>query len=161
MTPADLIEQLMVLTDVDEFLGYLHPDAEYQPLPDSPVYRGLTEIRAWAEHEAADPARAQPLPVSVTETVDKAVVRGQVRFVRGTVERRHSVLEVAAWVVTVSDGKLRRVEAFSSWTRRTPPRASLRAAARGGAGSAAASNCCSVSRRAAWRCARGRQPTAR
>lgn len=39
MTPADLIEQLMALTDadVDEFLGYLHPDAEYLPLPDSPV----------------------------------------------------------------------------------------------------------------------------
>jgi hypothetical protein len=44
------------------------------------------------------------------------VVRGQVRFIRGTVEKRHNVLEVAAWVVTFSDGKLRRTEAFSSWS---------------------------------------------
>ena len=115
VTPADLIEQMLALTEVDEVMAFLHADAEYQSLPDAPVYRGLTEIRAWAEHEAADPGRPQALPVSITESVDKAVVRGQVKFVRGTVERRHSVLEVAAWVVTVSDGKLRRVEAFSSW----------------------------------------------
>ena len=43
------------------------------------------------------------------------VIRGHVRYIRGSVERRHNVLEIAAWVVTVSDGKLRRVEAFSSW----------------------------------------------
>src|SRR5215208_5205511 len=115
VTPADLIERLIALTEVEEFIGLVHPDAEYQPLPDAPVYRGLTEIREYAEHAAADPIRPQAMPVSVTETVDKAVVRGQVRFVRGTVARRHNVLEVAAWVVTVSDGKLRRVEAFSSW----------------------------------------------
>jgi hypothetical protein len=53
--------------------------------------------------------------VSVTETADRAVIRGQVRYIRGSVEKRHNVLEIAAWVVTVSDGKLRRVEAFSSW----------------------------------------------
>ena len=105
----------MALTDVDEFLALVHPDAEYQPRPGAPVYHGLAEIREWAEHEAADPARPQPLPVSVTETADRAVIRGQVEFIRGSVEKRHNVLEVAAWVVTFSDGKLRRVEAFSSW----------------------------------------------
>ena len=115
MTPADLIERLMTLTDVEEFLTFLHPDAEYQPFHDAPVYHGLAEIREWAVQEAADPARPQALPVSITETADTAVIRGQVRFVRGTAEKRHSVLEVAAWVVTVSDDKLRRVEAFSSW----------------------------------------------
>jgi ketosteroid isomerase-like protein len=116
MTPADIIEQMMALTSVEEWLELVHPDAEYQPLPDAPVYRGLAEIRRFAEHEAADPTRPQPLLVSVTETGDRAVVRGQVRFIRGTVEKRHNVLEVAAWVVTFSDGKLRRTEAFSSWS---------------------------------------------
>jgi hypothetical protein len=115
VTPADLIERLMTLTDVEEFLEYLHPDAEYQPFHDAPVFHGLAEIREWAVREAADPARPQALPVSITETADTAVIRGQVRFLRGTVDKRHSVLEVAAWVVTVSDDKLRRVEAFSSW----------------------------------------------
>ena len=115
-TPNELIERMMELTEVDEFLALVHPDAEYQPRPDTPVYRGLAEIREWAEHEAADPTRPQALPVSVTETADRAVIRGQVRYIRGSVEKRHNVLEVAAWVVTVSDGKLRRVEAFSSWS---------------------------------------------
>jgi ketosteroid isomerase-like protein len=115
-TPTELIEQMMALTEVEEFLALVHPDAEYQPRPDAPVYHGLAEIRAWAEHEAADPVRPQPLPVSVTETANRAVIRGQVRYVRGSVEKRHNVLEVAAWVVTFSDGKLRRVEAFSSWS---------------------------------------------
>jgi hypothetical protein len=116
VTPADLVEQMMALTSVEEWLALVHPDAEYQPLPDAPVYRGLAEIRRFAEHEAADPSRPQPLLVSVTETDDQAVVRGQVRFVRGSVEKRHNVLEVAAWVLTFSDGKLRRAEAFSSWS---------------------------------------------
>ena len=115
MTPADLIERMMTLTDVEEFLAFMHPEAEYQPFHDAPVYRGLAEIREWAVHEAADPARPQALPVSITETADTAVIRGQVKFLRGTSEKRHSVLEVAAWVVTISDDKLRRVEAFSSW----------------------------------------------
>ncbi len=116
MTPADLVERLMTLTDVEEFLAYLHPDADYQPFHDAPVFHGLAEIREWAVREAADPTRPQALPVSITETADTAVIRGQVRFLRGSVEKRHSVLEVAAWVVTVRDDKLRRVEAFSSWS---------------------------------------------
>jgi hypothetical protein len=115
-TPTELIERMMALTEVEEFLALVHPDAEYQPRPEAPVYHGLDEIREWALHEAADPARPQALPVSVTETDDRAVVRGQVRYIRGNVEKRHNVLEIAAWVVTVSDGKLRRVEAFSSWS---------------------------------------------
>ena len=115
MTPADLIEQLMTLTDVEEFLEFMHPDAEYQPFHDAPVFHGLDEIREWAVREAADPARPQALPVSITERADTAVIRGQVKFLRGPAEKPHSVLEVAAWVVTVSDGKLRRVKAFSSW----------------------------------------------
>ncbi len=115
-TPTELIERMLALTDVDEFLALVHPDAEYQPRPGDPVYHGLAEIREWAEHEAADPTRPQPLPVSVTETADRAVIRGQLRFIRGSVEKRHNVFEIAAWVVTVSDGKLRRVEAFSTWT---------------------------------------------
>ena len=114
-TPTELIERMLAMTEVDEFLALVHPDAECQPRPDAPVYHGLAEIREWAEHEAADPARPQALPVSVTETADRAVIRGQLRYIRGSVEKRHNVLEVAAWVVTVSDGKLRRVEAFSSW----------------------------------------------
>ena len=114
-TPTELIERMMALTDVEDFLALVHPDAEYQPRPEAPVYRGLAEIREWAVHEAADPARPQALPVSVTERADRAVIRGQVKYVRGNVEKRHNVLEIAAWVVTVSDGKLRRVEAFSSW----------------------------------------------
>ncbi|MEA2124158.1 MAG: hypothetical protein QOI80_940 [Solirubrobacteraceae bacterium] len=116
MTPTELIERMMALTEVEDFLAFVHPDAEYQPRPDAPVYRGLAEIRDWAEHEAADPVRPRALPVSVTETDDRAVIRGQVRYIRGSVEKRHNVLEMAAWVVTVSDGKLRRVEAFSSWS---------------------------------------------
>jgi hypothetical protein len=115
VTPTELIERMMALTEVEDFLRFLHPDAEYQPFPDSPVYRGLAEIKEWAEIEAADPARPRALPVSVTESADRAVIRGQVRFIRGSVEKRHNVFEVAAWVVTVSDDKLRRVEAFSSW----------------------------------------------
>ena len=114
-TPAELIERIMASTEVEEFLALVHPDADYQPRPEAPVYHGLDEIREWAVHEAADPARPEALPVSVTETADRAVVRGQVRYVRGSDERRHNVLEIAAWVVTVSDGKLRRVDAFSSW----------------------------------------------
>ena len=116
MSPADLVEQLMTLTSVEEFLAFMHPDAEYQPFPGVPVMHGLSEIRAYAEHAVGDPDRPQALPVSVTETSDTAVVRGQVRFIRGPVAKRHNVLEVAAWVVTVSDDKLRRVEAFSSWS---------------------------------------------
>jgi ketosteroid isomerase-like protein len=116
MTPGDLVEQLMAQTTVEGWIAYLHADAEYQPLPGAPVLRGLDEIREWAEREAADPDRPEVLPVSVTESAHTAVVRGQLRFVRGTTEKRHSVLEVAAWVVTVSDGRLRRVEAFSSWS---------------------------------------------
>jgi ketosteroid isomerase-like protein len=116
MTPADLVEQMLALKSVEEWLAFLHPDAEYQPLPGAPVYRGLAEIREYAERKAADPARPQALPVSVSETVDTAVVRGQVRFIRGGVAKRHNVLEVAAWVVTFNDGKLRRVEAFPSWS---------------------------------------------
>ena len=54
--------------------------------------------------------------MSITELADTAVIRGQVKFLRGSAEKRHNVLEVAAWVVTVSDDKLRRVEAFSSWS---------------------------------------------
>jgi ketosteroid isomerase-like protein len=115
VTPTELIERMMALTEVEDFLALVHPDAEYQPRPDAPVYRGLAEIREWAEHEVADPIRPKPLPVSVTETADRAVIRGQIRFIRGSVEKRHNVLEIAAWVVTVSDGKLRRLEAFSSW----------------------------------------------
>jgi tellurite resistance protein len=115
VTPTELIEKLLALTEVEDFLGFLHPDAEYQPFPDAPVYRGLAEIREWAEHEAADPVRATALPMSVTETADRAVIRGQIRFIRGSLEKRHNVIEVAAWVVAISDGKLRRVEAFSSW----------------------------------------------
>ena len=114
-TPTELIERLLAMTEVDEFLALVHPDAEYQPWPDTRVYRGIAEIREWAEQEAADPARPQALPVTVTERADRAVIRGQLRYIRGSVEKRHNVLEVAAWVVTVSDGKLRRVEAFSSW----------------------------------------------
>jgi ketosteroid isomerase-like protein len=116
VTPADLIELLLAQTNVEGFMDYLHPEAEYQPLPDAPVLRGAAEIRRWAEHAAADPVRPEALPMSVTETADKAVVRGQVRFIRGTAEKRHNVLEVAAWVVTVDDGRLRRLEAFSSWS---------------------------------------------
>ena len=115
MSPADLVECMIAQTSVEDWLRFLHPDAEYQPLPGAPVYRGLAEIREWAEGELADPARPEPLPVSVTEVDEKAVVRGQVRFAGGSGERRHHVLEVAAWVVTFSDGKLRRVEAFSKW----------------------------------------------
>lgn len=37
VTPADLIERLMTLTDVEEFLAFMHPDAEYQPFHDAPV----------------------------------------------------------------------------------------------------------------------------
>jgi hypothetical protein len=114
-TPIEMIERLMALTEVEEFLALVHPQADYQPRPEAPTYHGLAEIRAWAEHEAADPVRPQPLPVSVTETADRAVIRGQVRYIRGSVEKRHNVVETAAWVVTLSDGKLRRVEAFSSW----------------------------------------------
>jgi len=115
VTPADLIERLLTLTDVEEFLEFMHPDADYQPFHDAPVFHGLDEIREWAVREAADPARPQALPVSITELADTAVIRGQVKFQRGPVEKRHNVLEVAAWVVTVSNDKLRRVEAFSSW----------------------------------------------
>jgi ketosteroid isomerase-like protein len=114
-SPGDLVATLMEQETVEDWIAYLHPDAEYQPLPDAPVYRGLTEIREWARGAIADPKRPEPLPMSLTETADKAVVRGQVRFSRGTGERLHHVFELAAWVVTVSDGKLRRVEAFSSW----------------------------------------------
>jgi hypothetical protein len=116
MSPADLVERMMALTSVEDWLAFVHQDAEYQPLPGAPVYRGLAEIREYAEHQSANPIRPTVLPVSVTETVDQAVVRGQVRFVRGTLEKRHNVLEVAAWVVTFRHDKLRRVEAFSSWS---------------------------------------------
>ena len=116
MTPADLVERLLAQTNVEDWLAYLHPDAEYQPLPGAPVYRGLAEIKQWADAQAADPSRPEPLPLSVTEIADKAVIQGQVRFVGGKGERRHHVLEVAAWLATFSDGKLRRVEAFSSWS---------------------------------------------
>jgi ketosteroid isomerase-like protein len=116
VTPTELIEQMMALTEVEDFLAFVHPDAEYQPRPGAPVYRGLAEIREWAEHEVADPARPKPLPVSVTESTDRAVIRGQISFTRGSDEKRHKVLEIAAWVVTVSDGKLRRLEAFSNWS---------------------------------------------
>ncbi len=33
VTPADLVEQMMALPSVDEWLALVHPDAEYQPLP--------------------------------------------------------------------------------------------------------------------------------
>jgi hypothetical protein len=62
-TPIELIERMMALTDVDDFLALVHPDAEYRPRPDAPVYHGLAEIREWAEHEAADPVRPQALPM--------------------------------------------------------------------------------------------------
>jgi SnoaL-like domain len=115
VTPTELIERMMALTEVEDFLALLHPEAEYQPFPHAPVYRGLAEIREWARHEMADPARPRALPVSVTETADRAVIRGQVSFSRGSDGKRHNVIEVAAWVINVSDGKLSRVEAFSSW----------------------------------------------
>ena len=79
-TRTELIERMMTLTEVEEFLALVHPDAEYQPRPDAPVFHGLAEIREWAEREAADPARPQALPVSVTETADAAVIRGQVKY---------------------------------------------------------------------------------
>jgi ketosteroid isomerase-like protein len=115
-TAGDLIETLMKQQTVEDWIAFMHPDAEYQPLPDAPVYQGLTVIREWAETELANPSRPLPLPLSLSETADKAVVRGHVRFARGTDAKGYHVVEPAAWVVTVSDGKLRRVQAFSSWS---------------------------------------------
>ena len=116
ITPGDLVEVLLAQDTVEGWIAFLDPEAEYQPRPGGPVYRGLAEIRRWAEQEIADPRRPEPLPVSLIEMSDKAVVRGHLRFPRGTEEKPHHVLELAAWVVTVADGRLRRVEAFSSWS---------------------------------------------
>jgi hypothetical protein len=113
---GDLVEKLMALETLDEWIACLHPDAQYQPVPNAPVYEGVTQIREWAERELADPRRPQPLPVSLIEMADKAVIRGQIKFARGPDDKPHHVVEAAAWVVTVSDDKLRRVEAFSSWS---------------------------------------------
>jgi ketosteroid isomerase-like protein len=105
----------MSQTSVDDWLAFLHPQAEYQPFPDEPIYRGLTEIRRWAEKAASNADRPQPSVVSVSETADRAVVRAQLGLTRETGETRYLAWEPAAWVVTVADGKLRRVEAFSDW----------------------------------------------
>jgi hypothetical protein len=113
---GDLIEKLMALKTLDEWIACIHPDAQYQPVPNAPVYEGLTQIREWAEKELADPRRPQPLPVSLIEVADKAVIRGQIKFARGPDDKPHHVVEAAAWVVTVREEKLRRVEAFSSWS---------------------------------------------
>jgi hypothetical protein len=114
-TAGDLVEELMQQETVEGWIAFLHPEAEYQPLPDGPVYRGLTEIREWAELALADPGWPEAQPVSLVETADKAVVHGTLRFARGTDEKKHYVVAPAAWVVTISEGRLRRVEAFSEW----------------------------------------------
>ena len=114
-TPGDLIETLMKQDTIEDWIEFLHPDAEYQPRPDAPIYRGVSEIRKWAETELANPTRPRPLPLSLIETSDRALVRGHIRYAHGTRSKGHFVVEPAAWVVTVGDGKLRRVEAFSSW----------------------------------------------
>ena len=95
-TPTELIERMMALTEVEDFLAPSAPGRRVPAAARCPRYRGLAEIRAWAVHQAADPVRPQPLPVSVTETADRAVIRGQVRYIRGSVEKRHNVLEIAA-----------------------------------------------------------------
>jgi ketosteroid isomerase-like protein len=115
VTPAELIKRLMAETSVDGWSALLHPDVEHQWLPGGAVHRGLSETRAYAEQAIHDADRPEPVPLSITEAGDRAVVRGQLRFVQRAGERPYVRTQAAAWLVTVQDDRLRRVEAFSSW----------------------------------------------
>jgi len=99
---------------VDRWLSHLHEDAELHELaeiPDSRVYRGHDEIRAWLEHAQEIVSGWKWTPEEVLAEGDDVVVLR----VRLTAEGRGSgvpIDQVVFHVIEVSDDKIASVSGF-------------------------------------------------
>ena len=106
----------MALTEVEEFLALVHPTPSIRPGPTRRSSTGSTRSGSGrSTRRPIRPGRRRCRSRSRRPPTGPSSA-GRSGYVRGSAEKRHNVLEIAAWVVTVSDGKLRRVEAFSSWS---------------------------------------------
>jgi hypothetical protein len=110
--PAAVVERMAARRDPVERLPYMDRDIEFQTYGSDHVYRGVASARRLIREAAEDPARPRVAAISVVEKGDDAVVLGSVSLPRDGVYVEH---RPAAWLVTVLDGKVRRVLTYDNW----------------------------------------------
>lgn len=112
LTPAEVVAVLATEPPLEERLRFAAPDVEFRPFGSDRTYRGVEAAREYALAQERRVDRPRQRALAVTEVDDKAVVVGQVSHVRAGSYVEHVP---AAWVFTIRDGRVARMDSYSSW----------------------------------------------
>jgi ketosteroid isomerase-like protein len=112
--PGDVVERILDADDpTEEALALLAADAEVRPSNSDVVLRGLAEIERYASETRHERPGVRGL--TVYEVGENALVLAVLAAPRGGGERRHIIVSSVGFVVTVRDGKIKRIMSHPTW----------------------------------------------